>query len=297
MIKPLVGILDDGPGRCLGRPQPVRGLHPRAWRFLRDQPALRPDRPLRDGRLRDRRGRPELRGRRRRSRRGSRSSTTSAGATPSGPRPWARSSVPPKACRDVALAYGTPFISGKDSLYNEYTHEGQSLAIPPTLLISAMGIVPDIRSCVTMDAQGSGQPPAPGWDVTSPTSWAGSHWADGPRASKGGRVPRVNLERAPDRSSGRSITAISRGLVRSCHDLSEGGLAVGPGRDGDGRRPRRRSSHLIRGAPRWRDERPSLSLCSPSRRLDSSWKSGPRTPTRSGRPCIALSEAYGIARA
>ena len=36
-----------------------------------------------------------------------------------------------EACRDVSLAYRTPFISGKDSLNNEYTHEGRSLAIPP----------------------------------------------------------------------------------------------------------------------------------------------------------------------
>ena len=56
-----------------------------------------------------------------------------------------------EGCRDTALAYGTPFISGKDSLYNEYTHDGQSLAIPPTLLISAIGQVPDISRCVTMD--------------------------------------------------------------------------------------------------------------------------------------------------
>ena len=46
-----------------------------------------------------------------------------------------------QACHDVAPAYGTPFISGKDSLNNEYTHEGRSLAIPPTLLISAIGQV------------------------------------------------------------------------------------------------------------------------------------------------------------
>ena len=36
-----------------------------------------------------------------------------------------------QACHDVALAYRTPFISGKDSLNNEYTHDGKSLAIPP----------------------------------------------------------------------------------------------------------------------------------------------------------------------
>ena len=61
-----------------------------------------------------------------------------------------------EACRDMALAYGTPFISGKDSLYNEFTHEGRSLAIPPTLLISAMGQVPDVRRCVTMDLKEPG---------------------------------------------------------------------------------------------------------------------------------------------
>ena len=39
-----------------------------------------------------------------------------------------------QACHDLALAYGTPFISGKDSLNNEYTHEGKSLAIPADAL-------------------------------------------------------------------------------------------------------------------------------------------------------------------
>ena len=61
-----------------------------------------------------------------------------------------------QACHDLALAYGTPFISGKDSLNNEYTHDGRSLAIPPTLLISAIGQVPDVRSCVTMDLKEPG---------------------------------------------------------------------------------------------------------------------------------------------
>src|SRR5262249_33776187 len=61
-----------------------------------------------------------------------------------------------RACHDLALAYRTPFISGKDSLNNEYTHDGRSLAIPPTLLISAIGQVADIRSCVTMEWKEAG---------------------------------------------------------------------------------------------------------------------------------------------
>src|SRR5262249_38893705 len=56
-----------------------------------------------------------------------------------------------EACRDVALAYGTPFISGKDSLHNEYKSADRHISIPPTLLISALGRVPDVRRCVTMD--------------------------------------------------------------------------------------------------------------------------------------------------
>ena len=127
-----------------------------------------------------------------------------------------------EACRDTALAYGTPFISGKDSLYNEYTHEGRSLAIPPTLLISAIGLVPDVRRCVTMDFK------EPGNLIlllgVTRFELGGSIWA-GLHHETGGRVPRV------DARLGRSIftalhAAINAGLIVSCHDLSEGGLAV-----------------------------------------------------------------------
>jgi phosphoribosylformylglycinamidine synthase subunit PurSL len=127
-----------------------------------------------------------------------------------------------EGCRDTSLAYRTPFISGKDSLYNEYTHEGRSLAIPPTLLISAIGQVPDVRRCVTMDFK------QPGNFImllgVTRSELGGSIWA-GLHHERGGRVPRV------DTVLGRRIfialhAAINRGIVRSCHDLSEGGLAV-----------------------------------------------------------------------
>ena len=127
-----------------------------------------------------------------------------------------------KACREVALAYGTPFISGKDSLYNEYTHEGKSLAIPPTLLISAMGQVPDVRKCVTMDIKEAGNLLL--LVGTTRDELGGSHWAEA-RGLSGGTVPGVRPEAGPPIF--RAVhAAISAGLVRSCHDLSEGGLAV-----------------------------------------------------------------------
>src|SRR5262249_57613107 len=60
------------------------------------------------------------------------------------------------ACRDVAVAYGMPFISGKDSLKNEFHAGGRHIVIPPTLLISALGRVPDVRRCVSMDLKEPG---------------------------------------------------------------------------------------------------------------------------------------------
>jgi phosphoribosylformylglycinamidine synthase II len=127
-----------------------------------------------------------------------------------------------QACHDVSLAYGTPFISGKDSLNNEFAHEGRSLAIPPTLLISAIGIVPDVRCCVTMDLKEEGN--LLYLLGTTQRELGGSLWSE-VHQRPGGRVPRVDTGKGP--SLFRALhAAISTGLIRSCHDLSEGGLAV-----------------------------------------------------------------------
>ena len=62
-----------------------------------------------------------------------------------------------RGCYDAAVAYGTPFISGKDSLNNEYLGaDGLRHAIPPTLLISAIGLIDDVNQAVTMDAKEPG---------------------------------------------------------------------------------------------------------------------------------------------
>ena len=65
------------------------------------------------------------------------------------------------ACHDMSLALGTPFISGKDSLNNEFSYtdaagKRQTIAIPATLLISAMGQIADVAKCVTMDLKSPG---------------------------------------------------------------------------------------------------------------------------------------------
>ncbi|MHC5113898.1 MAG: phosphoribosylformylglycinamidine synthase subunit PurL [Planctomycetota bacterium] len=126
------------------------------------------------------------------------------------------------ACYDGALAYRTPFISGKDSLNNQFTTEdGRTIRIPPTLLISGFGIVPDVGRCVTMDVS------TPGnllviVGATTP-AMGGSHHELIHGGS--GALPEVDLGHGPRAARG-VHAAITRGLVQAAHDCSEGGLLV-----------------------------------------------------------------------
>ncbi len=131
------------------------------------------------------------------------------------------------ACHDVAVAWKTPFISGKDSLNNEFTWvdetgQRQTLVIPPSLLISAMGQVADIAKCVTMDVKEAGNP----LYLVGKThcELGGSHLFS-VLGLDGGAVPQVELATAK-KIFEKVHAAIDAGLVRACHDLSEGGLAV-----------------------------------------------------------------------
>ena len=124
--------------------------------------------------------------------------------------------------RDAALAFGTPFVSGKDSLNNEFQVGGRTIAIPPTLLVSAFTVVPDVRRLVTMDAAAAGNAIYV-IGITRP-EFGGSHIGL-VRGSAGGSVPRVHFDESRAAMAGMHA-AIAAGLVRSCHDCSEGGLAV-----------------------------------------------------------------------
>jgi phosphoribosylformylglycinamidine synthase len=127
-----------------------------------------------------------------------------------------------EACRDVALAYGMPFISGKDSLNNEFRAGDRVIVIPPTLLISALGRVPDVRKCVTMDLKQAGN--LLYLVGVTRDEMGGSHYHL-VRGVEGGSPPRVDTALALPIF--RTVhEAMRRGLVRACHDLSEGGLAV-----------------------------------------------------------------------
>jgi phosphoribosylformylglycinamidine synthase len=114
-----------------------------------------------------------------------------------------------RGCHDAALLFKSPFISGKDSLNNEYLGtDGQRHAIPPTLLISAIALIEDVGEAVTMDLK---QP--------------------GNVLFLVGRLPTLprHVPELPAHAPAlyRALHAAMRqGLVRACHDLSEGGLGV-----------------------------------------------------------------------
>ncbi|MBI1345577.1 phosphoribosylformylglycinamidine synthase subunit PurL [bacterium] len=131
-------------------------------------------------------------------------------------------------CHDIAIAYGLPFISGKDSLNNEFAVKNAQgevtsrVAIPPSLLISAMGQMEHVEQAVTMDLK---RPENMIYLVgaTHP-EMGGSHF-NLVTGATGGTVPQVKTALAPQIFKALH-QAISQGLVSSCHDLSEGGLAV-----------------------------------------------------------------------
>jgi phosphoribosylformylglycinamidine synthase len=132
-----------------------------------------------------------------------------------------------QACYDGAIAFDAPFISGKDSLNNEFRRDdGTRISIPATLLVSAISIVDDVSKCVTMDAKKPGNL----LFIVGETKneLAGSHYENlklKTQNSKLWNVPQVDLKLAP-KIANKIAEAIAKELVVSCHDCSEGGLAV-----------------------------------------------------------------------
>ncbi|HNS48780.1 MAG TPA: phosphoribosylformylglycinamidine synthase subunit PurL [bacterium] len=128
-----------------------------------------------------------------------------------------------RACRDLSLAYRVPFISGKDSLNNYFvTDDGRHLSVPPILLVSSLSTVPNLERAVTLDLKRAGSRLYL-LGETFP-ELGGSHYLRR-LGLEGGTVPEVRPVPARERMLGLH-RAIMDGLVLSCHDLSEGGLAV-----------------------------------------------------------------------
>ncbi|QDV06726.1 Phosphoribosylformylglycinamidine synthase subunit PurL [Planctomycetes bacterium Poly30] len=125
-------------------------------------------------------------------------------------------------CYEAAMAYRTPFVSGKDSLNNEYRVGNETLSIPPTLFVTAMSRVQNVANAVTMDAKSAGNLILL-VGVTRPELGGSEYLAM--LGENGGVVPRPDLKKAP-KTFEKLHAAMKLKQVRACHDLSEGGLAV-----------------------------------------------------------------------
>ncbi len=113
-----------------------------------------------------------------------------------------------EGCYDGAKAYRAPFVSGKDSLNNQFrTRTGEIIEIPPTLLITGIGIVPDLARCLTMELKSPG---------------ALLYLIGG-----GERTGEGIFNPARDAATARTVAAIlAHGLAIAAHDCSEGGALV-----------------------------------------------------------------------
>lgn len=127
-----------------------------------------------------------------------------------------------RGAADAARVFGTPFISGKDSLHNTYRAGGVSRSIPHTLLVSALSVVSGTPRTPSTDAKAAGNRLL----LLGPddVSWAGS-LVQSMRGGQGGAV--AQFDGAVARAVYELLADwIATGRVASCHDLSEGGLAV-----------------------------------------------------------------------
>jgi len=123
-----------------------------------------------------------------------------------------------EACYNVAKTFRTPFISGKDSLYNE----SPLGPVTPTLLITAVGMVPDVRLTVSMDLKTPGNLLYILGD-TYPELGGSEYYKL--KGLLGKSVPKLHATKAK-KTYYKLTKAMSEGIIKSCHDLSEGGLAV-----------------------------------------------------------------------
>jgi phosphoribosylformylglycinamidine synthase len=132
-----------------------------------------------------------------------------------------------RACRDLAVAFAAPFVSGKDSLNNVFTFTdtagaSREISIPPTLLVTALGQLDDVRRAVSPDLKAPGNRIAIVGETRA--DLAGSQLALTGRV-RGGHVPAVDV--AACRAAIHAVAAARRaGLVQACHDLSDGGLVT-----------------------------------------------------------------------
>lgn len=128
-----------------------------------------------------------------------------------------------QALYDMSVFFGIPMTSGKDSMKNDFRWRSVKISVPPTVLYSMAAKIEDVRKTVTSDFKAIGDLI---YQVGETFDETGASELLKLFGQLGDRVPIVRKEAAKQRYLALS-DAIHHGLVESCHDLSDGGLAVG----------------------------------------------------------------------
>ena len=132
-----------------------------------------------------------------------------------------------RGCYDTATAFGTPFISGKDSMYNDFSGFGadnnpMKISVPPTLLISSIGIHEDVAKAVSMDAKVDGDLV---YVIGETAEELGGSEYFSHLGFTGNTVPGLDTTAMKERY-GRMTEAIRHELVASAFPVTHGGLLI-----------------------------------------------------------------------
>jgi phosphoribosylformylglycinamidine synthase len=132
-----------------------------------------------------------------------------------------------RGCYDAAVAFGTPFISGKDSMYNDFSgfdadNNPVRISVPPTLLISSIGVHEDVRKSVSMDAKIDGDLV---YSIGETAEELGGSEYFAHLGFVGNSVPGVDTMCVKERY-GKMTEAIRHELVASAFPVTHGGLGI-----------------------------------------------------------------------
>ncbi|MBI4159554.1 phosphoribosylformylglycinamidine synthase [Candidatus Wolfebacteria bacterium] len=136
-----------------------------------------------------------------------------------------------RACHEIALAYGTPFISGKDSMFNDFKgfdHSGKpiKISIPPTLLISSIGILDGVLKVPSIDFKFAGDSIYVLGDTHAELGGSEFYMMHSKSSKKiGHRLPQVNTFKNT-RLYNAYLKTLNKGLIRSAISITRGGLGI-----------------------------------------------------------------------
>lgn len=119
----------------------------------------------------------------------------------------------------AASAFRIPFVSGNVSFYNESSMG----PVAPTPTLMGIGIVKDVRKSISVDLKKEGNLI---YIIGETESEMGGSEYYKILGLGNGIVPKVNPEKTKERMNS-LLEAMDKSIVKSCHDLSDGGLMVG----------------------------------------------------------------------